>query len=69
LFEETQARAAREEAINRLTANFARSLDTDSVLQTAVREMANLPAVVEATIFLETPSETTPDCAKGEGSA
>jgi len=68
LFEETQARAAREEAINRLTANFARSLDTDSVLQTAVREMAGLPSVVEATIFLETPSENTPDGAKGDGS-
>ena len=68
LFEETQARAAREEAINRLTENFTRSLDTDSVLQTAVREMAGLPSVVEATIYLETPSENTPEGAKGDGS-
>ncbi len=68
LFEETRARASREEAINRLTADFARSLDTDSVLQTAVREMAGLPSVVEATILLETPSENTPDGAKGDGS-
>jgi nitrate/nitrite-specific signal transduction histidine kinase len=68
LFEETRDRAAREEAINRLTADFARSLDTDSVLQTAVREMAGLPSVVEATIILETPSENTPDGAKGDGS-
>jgi GAF domain-containing protein len=68
LFKETQSRAAREEAINRLTANFARSLDTDIVLQTAVREMAGLPSVVEAAIYLETPSENTPDGGKGDGS-
>jgi GAF domain-containing protein/HAMP domain-containing protein len=52
LFEETQTRAAHEEAINRLTANIARSLDTDGVLQVAARELGNLPAVIEATVYL-----------------
>jgi GAF domain-containing protein/HAMP domain-containing protein len=56
LFEETQTRAAHEEAINRLTASIARSLDADSVLQIAARELGSLPAVVQAAVYLETQS-------------
>jgi hypothetical protein len=54
LFEETQARAAREEAINRLTASIASSLDIDGVLQTTARQLGKLPTVVEASIYLGT---------------
>jgi len=56
LFEETQTRAAHEEAINRLTASIARSLDADGVLQIAARELGSLPAVVQATVYLEAQS-------------
>lgn len=54
LYEETQARAAREETINRLTAGIARSLDLDSVLRSAAMELGRLPAVREATVVLGT---------------
>jgi nitrate/nitrite-specific signal transduction histidine kinase len=56
LFEETQVRAAHEETINRLTASIARSLDVDSALQAAARELGNMPAVVEATVYLGSPA-------------
>jgi GAF domain-containing protein/HAMP domain-containing protein len=56
LFEETQTRAAHEEAINRLTANIARSLDADGVLQIAARELGGLPAVLQAAVYLEAQS-------------
>lgn len=53
LYEEAQARAAREQMINRLTADLARSLDTDGVLRTAAFQLGNLPSVTEATIVLD----------------
>jgi len=56
LFEETQTRAAHEEAINRLTASIARSLDADGVLQIAARELGGLPAVVQAAVYIESQS-------------
>jgi nitrate/nitrite-specific signal transduction histidine kinase len=52
LFEQTRARVAREEAINRLTASFTRLLDADRILQTAAHELGQLPSVVEAGVFL-----------------
>jgi GAF domain-containing protein len=52
LFEDAQVRAAREQTINRLTASIARALDTDGVLRAAVRELGELPAVSEASIYL-----------------
>jgi GAF domain-containing protein/HAMP domain-containing protein len=52
LFEEAQTRASREQMINQLTASLARSLDTEGVLRTAAFQLGNLPAVVEASVFL-----------------
>jgi len=52
LFEQTQARAAREETINRLTASLAHSLDIDGVLQETVLQLGQLPTVVEASILV-----------------
>jgi len=64
LYEETQTRAAHEEAINRLTASIARSLDADSVLQIAARELGSLPGVVEASVYL---GRRTPRQSPGNG--
>jgi GAF domain-containing protein len=52
LYEETQARAAREALINRLTSQIARAIDLDGVLRAAAIELAGIPAVREATVAL-----------------
>jgi hypothetical protein len=57
LYEETQARAVREETINRLTASIARALDLDGVLRSAALELGRLPAVLEATVVLDPAAE------------
>lgn len=58
LLEEVQTRAALEQTINRLTASIAQSLDMDRVLQAAVSELGELPAVVDASIFLSPPTKS-----------
>jgi GAF domain-containing protein len=64
LYEETRARASREEIINRLTATVARSLDLDGVLRSAALELGRLPGVREAAVVLDTatgkPKDTGP---------
>jgi GAF domain-containing protein len=56
LMDETRQRALYEQTINRISARFSRSLDVDSLLQAAVREIAALPDVVEASVIIK-PSE------------
>jgi GAF domain-containing protein len=58
LFEETQARATREQTLNQIVSRFSRSLDLDTLLQTAVKELGKLPDVVEASIHIS-PTEMT----------
>jgi len=65
LFQETQQRAWREQVLNQLTARFARSIDLDTVLQTAVRELAQLPSVAEASVHVS-PPEVPPPANGGE---
>ena len=65
LFQETQQRAWREQMLHQLTARFARSIDLDTVLQTAVRELAQLPHVAEASIHVS-PPEVPPPANGGE---
>jgi hypothetical protein len=60
LFEETQIRAAYEQALNRLTASFVRSLDLDGVLRIAARELGQLPSVSEVNVYLETGDKDLP---------
>lgn len=52
LLDETQAQAVREQAINQFVSDLANSLDLDTLLQVAVRELGNLPQVSEAAIRL-----------------
>ncbi|RME33069.1 MAG: GAF domain-containing protein, partial [Thermoflexia bacterium] len=52
LLEETEARAARERMLAEMTARLTRSLDLDALLDTAVRELARLPEVMEVAVYV-----------------
>ena len=54
LLEETQGRAEREQTLGQMTARFTRSLDIDTLLQTAVRELGQLLQVDETSVYLGT---------------
>ncbi|HET9908857.1 MAG TPA: GAF domain-containing protein, partial [Anaerolineales bacterium] len=58
LLEDATQRAKQEQTVGRLAARFGQSLDIDTLLQTAARELGQLPDVEEATVFI---SETEPD--------
>ncbi len=57
LLEETRARVAREQLLGQLSEAFSRSLDVESVLQTAVRELGRLLEMDEVTAHIGTPPE------------
>jgi len=50
LLEESQRRAAQEELLSQATARFSQSLDIDTVLQMAVRELGQLAGVTEVSV-------------------
>jgi GAF domain-containing protein/HAMP domain-containing protein len=56
LFQEMQAQANREQAINQLSATISRSLDVDTLLKTVLGELGRLPDVVEAAVHIEAPA-------------
>jgi len=53
LFEETQKRAGREQAVNEFVTSLSGALDLDGLLQSAVRHLGILPNVAEATIRID----------------
>lgn len=55
LLEETRRRAEREQALSDMTARFTRSLNVDSLLRTAVRELGRLPNVAEVSVHVSPP--------------
>ena len=55
LLDETQQRAEREQALSEVTTRFTRSLDIDTLLQTAVRELGQLLQADEISVYLGTP--------------
>jgi len=59
LLEETRDRAAQEQRLSEFSARLGQSVDLDSLLQTAVRELAGLPEVAEASIYLS-PATVSP---------
>jgi GAF domain-containing protein len=61
LMDETQRRAAREQALSQMTTRFSRFLDTDTVLQTAVRELGQLLEVDEVSVYVGDPEEDVQD--------
>lgn len=52
LLEEATQLANQEQIVGRLAGRFSQSLDTDTLLQTAVRELAQLPDVSEVSVFI-----------------
>jgi GAF domain-containing protein len=57
LLHNAQQRALHEQSLSDLTARLGLSVDTDALLQTAVRELHQLPNVTEVSIFLTPPEE------------
>ena len=52
LLEEATQRAKQEQTVGRLAARFSQSLDLDTLLQTAARELGQLPDVSEVSVFI-----------------
>jgi K+-sensing histidine kinase KdpD len=57
LLEETRQHAVQEQTVNEISGRLNRSLDVDTLLQTAVRELASLPEVTEASVFINSSTE------------
>lgn len=56
LLEESQSRAVREQTIGEFSNQFSRSLDIDTLLQNAVKEIYRLPQVSQVSLYV-TPAE------------
>jgi GAF domain-containing protein len=52
LLEEATQRARQEQTVGKLATQFSQSLDLDTLLQTAARELGQLPDVSEVTVFI-----------------
>ncbi|MGZ9220492.1 MAG: GAF domain-containing protein, partial [Anaerolineales bacterium] len=52
LLEEATQRAKQEQIVGEMAFRFSQALDIDSLLQTATRELGQLPGVEEATVFI-----------------
>jgi GAF domain-containing protein len=60
LLEEATQRAKQEQTVGRLAAQFSQSLDLDTLLQTAARELGQLPNVSEVSVFIGQEEKRTP---------
>ena len=60
LLEEAQRRAAQEQLLSDLTARLSRSLDIDTLLQTTLRELRQLPNATETSVYIAPPSPSAP---------
>jgi GAF domain-containing protein len=61
LLDEAQRRAAQEQSMSDLAAKLSRSLDPDILLQTAIRELHQLPNVSGVSVYLTPSIKPTPD--------
>jgi GAF domain-containing protein len=61
LLDDAQRRAAQEQALSELTARLSRSLDPETLLQTAVRELHQLPNVSEVAVYVSPPRAPVAD--------
>ena len=64
LLEEATQRAKQEQTVGKLATRFSQSLDLDTLLQTAARELGQLPNVSEVTVFIGQPGEQTSQSAR-----
>ena len=60
LLEDAQQRAKQEQTIGELATRFSQSLDIDSLLQTAARELGQMPDVSEVSVFIGQLPEQAP---------
>jgi GAF domain-containing protein len=60
LLEDAQQRAKQEQTIGELATRFSQALDIDSLLQTAARELGQLPDVSEVSVFIGQLPEQAP---------
>jgi GAF domain-containing protein/HAMP domain-containing protein len=67
LLQRTQTLAERERTLSQMTAHFTRLLDIDTVLQTAVRELGQLPHVTEVSVHIAPPEGPFPANGGEEG--
>jgi GAF domain-containing protein len=67
LLAETRRRAARDQQLGEISDSFSRAIDVTSMLQAAVRELGQLPGVVEAAVHLDVPASDSPGDAAGTG--
>jgi GAF domain-containing protein len=58
LLEDSQRQAVREQTVNELSSHFSHSLDVDTLLQNAVREIHRLPQVSDVSVFIKPAEET-----------
>lgn len=69
LLEETERRARREQLLGEMTTRFTQSLDMDTLLRAAVRELGQLPNVAEASVHVGALGESVPGDGGGTGRA
>lgn len=69
LLDEANKRVEQERAIRQLTADFSRSLDFETLLQTIVTELGQIPFVKETSIHINPPEEINPSDAGTSGHA
>jgi GAF domain-containing protein/HAMP domain-containing protein len=67
LLKRTQTLAERERTLSQMTAHFTRLLDIDTVLQTAVLELGQLPHVTEASVHIAPSEGPFPASGREEG--
>jgi GAF domain-containing protein len=60
LLEDATQRAKQEQVVGRLASRFSQSLNIDALLQTAARELAQLPDVAEVSVFIGNETPDTP---------
>ena len=60
LLEDATQRAKQEQVVGRLAARFGQSLNVDSLIQTAARELGQLPDVSEVSVFIGNEAPETP---------
>ncbi len=64
LLDEAQRRAAQEQSLSKLTANLGISLDPETILQTAIRELHQLPNVAEVSAYISSPQPSKDESSK-----
>lgn len=60
LLEDATQRAKQEQVVGRLASRFSQSLNIDALIQTAARELGQLPDVAEVSVFIGNESLETP---------